>query len=58
MVPPKVQHAQQVFAHIQDVFELQGTKRFKDGDPLIELLQCMRTGRALSEKLWTAFQET
>ncbi|CAE7263859.1 PIF7 [Symbiodinium sp. CCMP2456] len=56
-VPPEVQHAQQVFANIQDVFELRGTKRFKDGDPLIELLQCMRAGRPLSEGLWSAFQQ-
>ncbi|CAE7839254.1 PIF7 [Symbiodinium sp. CCMP2592] len=56
-VPPEVQHAQQVFANIQDVFELRGTKRFKDGDPLIELLQCMRAGRQLSEGLWMAFQQ-
>ncbi|CAE7278381.1 PIF7, partial [Symbiodinium sp. CCMP2592] len=56
-VPPEVQHAQQVFANIQDVFELRGTKRFKDGDPLIELLQCMRAGRQLSEGLWLAFQQ-
>ena len=54
-VSPEVQHAQQLFANVQDVFELRGTKRFLDGDALIDLLQCMRRGQALSEKLWTAF---
>ena len=57
-VSPEVQHAQQLFANVQDVFELRGTKRFRDGDALIDLLQCIRRGQALSEKLWTAFQET
>ena len=56
-IPPEVQHAQRVFANLQDVFELRGTMRFRAGDPLVELLQCMRAGRALSEELWAAFQE-
>ena len=55
-LPGAFQHAQQELANIQDVFELRGTKRFKDGDPLIELLQCMRAGSPLSERLWAALQ--
>lgn len=48
-LPAELQHAQQLFASIPDVFELRGTMRFKAGDPLIELLQCMRGGCAVSK---------
>ena len=44
-VPSEVQHAQKLFAAIPDVFELRGTMRFKAQDPLIDILQCMRTGQ-------------
>ena len=55
-VAPEVQHAQEVFANIPDVFELRGTMRFKSGDPLIDLLQCMRQGKKLPTPLWRKFQ--
>ena len=55
-VAPEVQHAQEVFAKIPDVFELRGTMRFKSGDPLIDLLQCMRQGKKLPTPLWRKFQ--
>lgn len=45
-VPAEVQHAQKLFAGIPAVFEFRGTMRFKAGDPLIELLQCMRARRS------------
>ena len=54
-VAPEVQHAQEVFAKIPDVFELRGTMRFKSGDPLIDLLQCMRQGKKLPTPLWRKF---
>ncbi|CAE7258426.1 unnamed protein product [Symbiodinium sp. CCMP2592] len=47
----EIQNAQLVFQAVPDVFELRGTKRFRPGDPLIEILQCMRTGRRFSEEL-------
>ena len=56
-VPAEVQHAQKVFAQIPDVFELGGTMRFKPGDPLIDLLQCMRQGHRLPDAIWNAFQQ-
>ena len=56
-VPAEVQHAQKVFAEIPDVFELRGTMRFKPGDPLIDLLQCMRQGHRLPDAIWNAFQQ-
>ena len=56
-VPAEVQHAQKVFAQIPDVFELRGTMRFKPGDPLIDLLQCMRQGHRLPDAIWNAFQQ-
>ena len=55
-VAPEVQHAQEVMANIPDVFELRGTMRFKSGDPLIDLLQCMRQGKKLPTPLWRKFQ--
>ena len=55
-VPAEVQHAQKVFAEIPDVFELRGTMRFKRGDPLIDLLQCMRQGQRIPDATWTAFE--
>ena len=58
--PPsvEVQHAIKVFGSITHVFELRGTKRFKAGDPLIELLGCMRTGRKIPQRIWKAFERT
>ena len=38
-------------------YELRGTMRFKPQDPLIEILQCMRLGRALPDSLWAQFEE-
>jgi len=55
-IPAEVQHAQKVFARVPDVFELRGTMRFKPGDPLIELLQCMREGRQIPDAIWTQFE--
>ena len=40
------------------MFELRGTKRFKLGDPLIDLLTCMRAGRVIDGKAWAAFRRT
>lgn len=58
--PPtlEIQNATRVFKNIPHVFELRGTKRFKPGDPLIELLGCMRAGRRIPEKVWKAFKKT
>ena len=58
--PPsvEVQHAIRVFGSIPHVFELRGTKRFKAGDPLIELLGCMRAGRKIPQRIWKAFERT
>lgn len=58
--PPslEVQHAIRVFAGIPHVFELLTTKRFKEGDPLIDFLQCMRAGRRFPNKVWKAFEAT
>ena len=55
-IPAEVQHAQTLFASIPDVFELRGTMRFKPGDPLIELLQCMRDGRPMPDAIWEKFK--
>ena len=54
----EVQHACRVFRSIPSVFNLQGTKRFKPGDPLIDFLNCMRTGTRFPEKVWQAFEAT
>ena len=54
----EVQHACRRFNNIPSVFNLQGTKRFVLGDPLIELLNCMRTGTRFPEKVWQAFEAT
>ena len=58
--PPsvEVQHAIKVFGSIPHVFELRGTKRFKPGDPLIDLLGCMRAGRRIPQRIWEDFQRT
>ena len=58
--PPtlEIQHAIRLFNKMPDVFELRGTKRFVVGDPIIEFLDCMRTGRAFPDHVWTAFQNT
>ena len=56
--PPtvEVQHAIRVFGSVPHVIELKGTKRFKPGDPLIELLACMRYARRIPNKVWKAFE--
>lgn len=46
-----------MFSEIPDVFELRGTMRLKAGDPLIDLLQCVRQGQRLPDAIWNAFQE-
>ena len=56
-VPAEVQHAQQLFGSIPDVFELRGTMRFKPGDPLIDILQHMRFGKRFPDSLWARLQE-
>jgi hypothetical protein len=58
--PPslEVQHAIKVFAAIPYVFELQRTKRFKEGDPLVEFLSCMRQGLRYPPTVWAAFERT
>ena len=56
-VPAEVQHAQQLFGSIPDVFELRGTMRFKPGDPLIDILQHMRSGKRFPDALWERLQE-
>ena len=58
--PPtlEIQNAIRVFRNVPHVFELRGTKRFKVGDPLIELLGCMRAGRRIPQKVWKAFEKT
>ena len=58
--PPstEAQHAMRVFKAVPHVFELRGTKRFKPGDPLIDLLGCMRAGRRIPPKTWKAFAGT
>ena len=56
-VPLEVQHAQKLFSQIPDVFELRGTMRFKPQDPLIEILQCMRLGHTMPDRLWAQFEE-
>lgn len=55
-VPSEVQHAQKLFAAIPDVFELRGTMRFKPQDPLIDILQCMRTGQKFPDQLWSKLE--
>ena len=56
--PPsvEVQHAIKVFKSIPHVFELRGTKRFKEGDPLIDLLTNMRAGRRIPQQVWRLFE--
>jgi hypothetical protein len=54
----EVQHACKLFQRIPFVFELQGTKRFVAGDPLIEFLQCMRSGTRFPTRIWKAFEMT
>ena len=57
--PPSVeaQHAIKVFGAIPHIFELRGTKRFKPGDPLIDLLGCMRAGQRISQRIWKKSSE-
>ena len=58
--PPtlEIQNAIRVFRSVPHVFELRGTKRFKPGDPLIDLLGCMREGRKFPKNVWKAFEKT
>ena len=63
--PPscEVQHACKLFQRIPHVFELQGTKRFVSGDPLIQFLRCMRAtvpaGQArFPPQIWHEFEKT
>ena len=57
--PPdvEIQHAIRLFKAIPHVFELRGTKRFKAGDPLIQLLACMRIGRRIPQRVWKTFEK-
>lgn len=57
-VTPEIQHAQELFCNVPDVFELRGTMRFVRGDPIIAFLQCMRTGGTFPAEVWTAFEST
>ena len=56
--PPtlEIQNAIKVFKRIPCVIELQGTKRFVEGDPLIQLLACMRRGAKFPHPVWKAFE--
>ena len=58
----EVQYGCKLFKAIPHVFELQGTKRFVEGDPLGEFLTCMRrrhvTGPRFPPHIWAAFQST
>ncbi|CAE7805372.1 unnamed protein product [Symbiodinium sp. CCMP2592] len=56
-VSVEIQNAQAVFQAVPDVFELRGTKRFRPGDPLIEILQRMRTGQPFSDELWEQLRD-
>ena len=52
----EIQHAIKVFKQISNVIDLQSAKRFVDGDPLIELLMCMRQGKKFPPAIWKAFE--
>lgn len=52
----EIQHAQKIFRDIQFVFELLGTKRFVQDDPIVEFLQCMREGSRIPADVWQAFE--
>ena len=56
--PPslEIQNALRVFKRITCVIELQGTKRFVKGDPLVEFLNCMRQGKPIPDPVWRAFE--
>ena len=58
--PPtlEIQNAIKVFKRIPNVIELQGTKRFVEGDPLIKFLECMRKGVTIPASIWKAFEKT
>ena len=64
--PPtlEIQNAIKVFKRIPCVIELQGTKRFVEGDPLIKFLECMRKGtqkkgdQVFPAPIWQAFEKT
>ena len=58
--PPtlEIQNAIKVFKRIPNVIELQGTKRFVEGDPLIKFLECMRKGVRIPASIWKAFEKT
>lgn len=53
----EAQHAIKVFKRIPCVIELQGTKRFVQGDPLIKFLESMRKGGRFTDPVWKAFEE-
>ena len=57
-VSTEIQHAQEVFCNVPDVFELKGTMRFVKGDPIIDFLQCMRSGGTFPPETWAAFEAT
>ena len=57
-VSTEIQHAQEVFCNVPDVFELKGTMRFVKGDPIIDFLQCMRSGGTFPSETWAAFEAT
>ena len=65
--PPtvEIQHACSLFQRIPHVFELRGTKRFVEGDPLADFLTRMRASlppsrhkQRFSSKLWDQFAKT
>ena len=58
--PPalEIQNAIKVFKRIPCVIELQGTKRFVPGDPIIKFLECMRQGKKIPTPIWKAFERT
>jgi hypothetical protein len=60
---PEVQHACNLFQRIPNIYELQGTKRFVEGDPLIQFLNRMRAKvpagqRRFPPDIWAAFEDT
>ena len=58
--PPtlEIQNAIKVLKRIPNVIELQGTKRFVQGDPLVKFLECMRKGVQFPASIWKAFEKT
>jgi len=58
--PPtlEVQSAIKIFKRISTVIELKETKRFVEGDPLIQFLDSMRKGVKIADNAWRAFEKT